>query len=43
MELDEDDERKEQLLGQLNNIAARLTFAPQAPVQNTLHNLWYDL
>ena len=40
MDLDEDDERKETLLAQLNAIAARLTFAPHNPVQQKLHNLW---
>ncbi|XP_070178743.1 MYCBP-associated protein-like isoform X2 [Littorina saxatilis] len=43
MALDEDDERKEALLVQLNNIASRLTFAPQIPVQQKLHNLCYKL
>ena len=37
MDLDEDDERKETLLAQLNAIAARLTFAPHSPVQQTPH------
>ncbi|XP_076438931.1 MYCBP-associated protein-like isoform X3 [Babylonia areolata] len=43
MELDEDDERKESLLAQLNSVASTLTFDPPQPVGNMLHNLCHKL
>nr|KAG5692116.1 hypothetical protein BaRGS_014279 [Batillaria attramentaria] len=39
MELDDEDERKESLLAQMNATAAKLTFAPPAPSHQKLLNL----
>lgn len=40
MELDEEDERKEDLLARLNAAVAKLTFTPQLPVQQRKENIW---
>ncbi|KAL8622322.1 hypothetical protein ACOMHN_043326 [Nucella lapillus] len=43
MELDEDDERKESLLTQLNTLTSTLTFDLPRPVHDTMHNLCHKL
>ncbi|KAL8622315.1 hypothetical protein ACOMHN_043319 [Nucella lapillus] len=43
MELDEEDERKELLLTQLNTLTSTLTFNPPRPVHDTMHNLCHKL
>ncbi|XP_025083097.1 MYCBP-associated protein-like isoform X2 [Pomacea canaliculata] len=43
MELDEEDERKEDLLARLNAAVAKLTFTPQLPVQQRKENICHQL